>query len=408
MSDKLSNTEKKFKEQHQKLLEKWNKDYLNGSLKKGLINPSKKATNKKNINIKNRNCIIDEEKNPCIIERCVICKIYKPVTPLYFNIESNSKINIIEQKSGFEQVSNRPTGGCRECYKKIYKDKKTVDKYRKDLLKPYSNLSYDWYINKYNEQGGRCCITNVPLKEESQVDWRVSIQNNNNKLKDHYTENCSLIAFELNVQQQNAIPDLYECWKNEVFPSMLKELKNPTDTLEHIKNLEKKWNNSVKENGVDIPCQILENGKKKANPEYSRLCQLYHLPRILSDLCGRYMNADKRSKRDTNNIKSLSPEILYNKLVKQKFKCYYSGIPLSFDRDYWNYFSLERIKNDINHTDENTVFICRIFNTAGGLNSKKLLYCLLNQNFIELSEGDKKIIKKLLSESKKKIFITDD
>ena len=95
MSNKLSNTEKKFKEQHQKLLEKWNKDYSNGSLKEGLINPSKKVTNKKNINIKNRNCIIDEEKNPCIIERCIICKIYKPVTPLYFNIESNSKINII-------------------------------------------------------------------------------------------------------------------------------------------------------------------------------------------------------------------------------------------------------------------------------------------------------------------------
>ena len=77
-------------------------------------------------------------------------------------------------------------------------------------------------------------------------------------------------------------------------------------------------------------------------------------------------------------------------------KCYYTGIPFSTDRDSWKFWSLERLDNNKNHTDENTVFICRIFNTTGGLNRKKLLYALDNQIHVPLSNDVKMKIEKEL------------
>ncbi len=101
---------------------------------------------------------------------------------------------------------------------------------------------------------------------------------------------------------------------------------------------------------------------------------------------------DTKSKKRNDDAIRLNNECLFNKLVKQNFKCYYTGIQFSFDRDTWNYFSLERINNNLHHTDENTVFICRMFNTAGQLNRNKILTALLNQNHIPLSDEDRIII----------------
>jgi hypothetical protein len=81
---------------------------------------------------------------------------------------------------------------------------------------------------------------------------------------------------------------------------------------------------------------------------------------------------DKISKkREGKSISRLNNKLLFNKLMTQEMKCYYTGIPLSTDRDDWRYFSLERLDNTLHHSDDNCVFICRMFNTAGQLNKKK-------------------------------------
>jgi hypothetical protein len=102
---------------------------------------------------------------------------------------------------------------------------------------------------------------------------------------------------------------------------------------------------------------------------------------------------DKKSKRNpaTSGI-CINKVQLFEKLITQNFKCYYTGIPFSQDRDNWRYFSLERLDNTLNHTDKNSVFICRMFNTAGQLNRKKILTALLSQIHIPLSIEDKNII----------------
>ena len=131
---------------------------------------------------------------------------------------------------------------------------------------------------------------------------------------------------------------------------------------------------------------LIQSVKKKTNPEYSTLCQKFHLKRILSDMRNNHIDKDKDSKRNPNiEPCNLTVESMYQRLIKQNCKCYYTGILFSLDRDTWNYFSCERLDNSKNHTVENCVFICRLFNTAGQFNRKKILTALFSQVHIPLS-----------------------
>lgn len=380
--------QKKYEEEDLLLRKKWNNDFENGKIPLGNITPERsgiKINNKK----KNKQVIENANNEIEIIETCMRCNEAKPITPLYFHTEfNNSGIGNIEKNSGKEQISNTPTYGCRECARKISQNKsKTIDEYIRILLKPYPELKKEWYNNLPNI----CEISNIQLNEQNNVDWRVSIQNNG-KTKVHLPETCCKIAYEFNVQEHNAIKNLIDCWK-EAFGYIIKELHEPTNTTELIQQVNNWWNNSPKENGVNLPSQIIENGVKKRNPEYSKQYNSKHLPAIISDLLFRYKKMDKKSKRNpTTSGICINKIQLFEKLIKQNFMCYYTGIPFSQDRDNWRYFSLERLNNTLNHTDENSVFICRMFNTAGQLNRKKILTALLSQIHISLSIEDKDII----------------
>ena len=176
---------------------------------------------------------------------------------------------------------------------------------------------------------------------------------------------------------------------------IVNELHGPIDTTGLIREVTRWWNNSPTENGINIPARV-DTGKrvKTPNPEYAKQLAKEHLPSILSVLKSSSISWDKRSRsRDpaTAGIGITTLE-MFNKIVKQECKCYYTRIPFSWDRDNWRYFSLERLDNSLGHTDENTVFICRMFNTAGQLNRNKLLTCLLSQLLVPLSDDDKTLI----------------
>lgn len=377
-----TDTEIKFETEDNELRKKWKKDYDSGILKLG--NTLFRGGPKKNYENKNRMVKLDEDNNPIITEKCMKCNEILILSPLYFNIEfKNSGIDNINKKSGMEQFCNTPSYGCRDCSKKMAVDKsKNKNEYIRILLKPYKKLNKEWY----NKIPNICSISNLPLNEQHNVEWSVSIQNNNKLNKEHLPEYCCKIAYEFNVQEQNAIPDLIECWKL-VFISFSQELINPTNTIELIEEIKQWWNNTPIQNGVNAPTQINKNNKKITNPEYSSQMQKKHLPCILGDLRSRYIKNDKRSKRDPEKAGEclLTITELYNKLIEQKGKCYYTDIPFSLKRDTWNYFSLERIDNSKNHTYDNTKFICRIFNTAGQLNRSKIIKALLSQKLVEIS-----------------------
>lgn len=335
--------------------------------------------------------------NKCVYERCVRCGIEFPLTPLYFPIEkAGSKITNVERESGKEVVSNSPNSGCRECQKKVSMHRsQTSDEYIRVLLKSYPMLTKEWFIS----QSKRCYISNLPLFEgqKENVNWTISVQNNKPG-EEHTPENCCLIAREFNVQQQDAIPDLLEAWK-DAFKTMINEITNPSCDEELLSKFKIRYNNDPSKNGVTAPCQVINSdGKKKTNPEYSKQCQIFHLKRILRDMLNNYKRQDKVSKRNpTIQPFDLTVENIYQKMVDQNCKCYYSGIRFSLNRDIWNYFSIERLDNSKNHTVDNCVFVCRLFNTAGQLNRMKILTALLSQQHITLSDEQKYKIQENLS-----------
>lgn len=347
------------------------------------------------IHNKNRRChtdgfidasgaIIVPPGDKCVCETCVRCGIEYPAIERYYPIEKagNTKTNY-ERESGKEVISNTPSSGCRECSKKVSTERsKTDDEYYRILEKSYPKLK-GWV----KTQPFVCSISNLPLyKGQKESDsWTASIQNNKPG-EEHTPENCCLVAREFNVQQQGAIPDLLEAWK-EAFQLTANEIMNPSNTEELVSKFKQWYNNTIQQNGVNVPCQVTNPiGKKKTNPEYSTLCQKFHLKRILSDMRNNHIDKDKDSKRNPNiEPCNLTVESMYQRLIKQNCKCYYTGILFSLDRDTWNYFSCERLDNSKNHTVENCVFICRLFNTAGQFNRKKILTALFSQVHIPLS-----------------------
>ena len=328
--------------------------------------------------------IIVPPENKCVYETCVRCRKEYPATPLYYPIEKagNTKTNY-ERESGKEVISNTPFNGCRECSKKVATERsKTDDEYYRILEKSYPKLK-GWV----KTQPFICSISNLPLyKGQKESDsWTASIQNNKPG-EEHTPENCCLVAREFNVQQQGAIPDLLEAWK-DAFQLMENEIMNPSNTKELVSKFKQWYNNTLQQNGVNVPCQVTNPiGKKITNPEYSTLCQKFHLKRILSDMRNNHIDKDKESKRNPNiEPCNLTVESMYQQLIKQDGKCYYTGIPLSLNRDTWNYFSCERLDNSKNHTVENCVFICRMMNGKAQFNRKKILTALLSQKHIPLS-----------------------
>ena len=388
--------EQQYEEQHRNLLRKWEQDLENGKIQEGNITPERSGI-KSNNTKKNRRVVIENGKI-LIIENCMKCNEPKPITQKYFNSEyNNSGINNIDKESGKEQICNSPTYGCRECTKTVACDKSRNDRneYIRLKLKSYNKLKKEWYESIPNI----CDISNIRLVEDFNCDWRVGIQNNG-PTREHLPEYCAKIANELNVQQHNAIPNLKESWI-QCYKLILDELHNPTNEDELREIVKKWWNNTPRQNGVITNCQITVNGTKKMNSEYANECNLKHLKKILNDMKCRYRRNDKKSKmrnyETDGNI--LTDNQMYQKLINQGFKCHYTGIPFSKNRDSWNYFSLERLDNEINHTDENCVFICRMFNTAGGLNRKKIFKALLTQILVPLTDAERRMVEKILLEN---------
>jgi hypothetical protein len=153
-----------------------------------------------------------------------------------------------------------------------------------------------------------------------------------------------------------------------------------SDSTQFLRDLDIKYKNTPKQNGVTAPVQIVENNKKKTNPEYSAQCMKLHLPRILNDLVFRYYQSDKKSKERKNktDIVKLKPKDFMDKLHSQDGRCYLSGVPFSFNINDPNYWSLERLDNKKHHTVENTVLVCRIMNGAVQL-TKEIIQKMYNE-----------------------------
>jgi len=385
----------KLDEEDRKLRRKWKRHYEQGFLSLGSISAHRYA----NTYARNRRCILGGKKGSeiLVVESCLRCGKEQPITPIYFLFDKHSRsVSNLHVKSGKEFISNTRTRGCRECSRKVGRERSRCrEEFLRVLLKAYPKLSREWYDRHPNI----CSISNLPLCEQSgRADWKVSIQNDG-PTQDHLPELCTKIAYEFNVQEQKAIGNLLECWK-EAFQEMMHEMMQPSDTDGLLNELSRKWTNTPSMSGVNVPSKVLLDQTWKKNPEYMRQLRQCHLPTILAAKLRSYVKMDKKSKRNPRmaGIPIQHVHLLYDKLVKQKFRCYYTDIPFSLNRDDWRHFSLERLDNSLNHTDSNTVFICRMFNTPGQLNRQKIAKALLSQIHVPLINEVKEMLEMYLND----------
>jgi hypothetical protein len=408
----LNTQQKEIKE---KLQKKWKNDL---KLTCGNFPPSKGnqggGRKRKCIEIEGEKIVTDE------------CKICNNTLPLYcFHMRSE---NYLDVESGKESC-------CMSCISCRKEDAKKRGKEESEIMRQMiktnnGDLTIEWLKQQLEKQHNLCHITNLPIQIIKGYFYSASVQNNGEGNL-HYQDNCVLIMQCLQVQE-HAILNLKDAWK-QILLMMKKEDELATDTTQFLKDLDIKFSNTPKQNGVtartliykdeesvgmcnkitsktgqvcDRVCVKYEtvcwrhlpleekhkinknpeyknkvtNIKKIINPDYSSQCTRLHLPIILRDHVERYYSMDKRSRgrHDKQNIVKLVPKDIIQKLHEQKGKCYLSGVPFSFNRDDPNYWSLERLDNTKHHTIENTVLICRIMNGATQL-TREIIQQIYNE-----------------------------
>lgn len=353
--------------------------------KEEIINKWKITLHKEEKTIPGRNHerkIIITNDNPIVLEKCSLCNEFKPLYDYYL------RNNYMDVESSKENINNDEKNPCRECSKLTRKEKinNNTDAYITRLLYNYPKLTKKWYQDQIEKNGGLfSSIIGVPLTAASSGCWQVSIQNNRRDLE-HLPENCEIISLEENIPQHNAIPDLKIAF-TELFTEMVEQLKEP-DSKKIIDDHSRMWEDRYKltpaESGIKIKSR--ENGK--ISKEYDRELQQKHLKSMFTCDAKAAYARDKNSKRQINENERIYEKDVFNIGQKQAWKCFKSGVKLSMNRNSWNYPSLERLDNSLNHTNQNTVLICRLLNSTDRAqwSSEKLNYALKYQKLVDVPD----------------------
>lgn len=243
-------------------------------------------------------------------------------------------------------------------------------------------------------QYGLCSYSAVPMSLEPNSDWRMSLERLSSS--DGYTkENVTLIACEFNtfcashssnVSSGDEVGDAR--WSRQKVRQVPTLQKSNID-LHALGILIQEARKAVQRGGFKYgpPRQANDAGNWhcKACNGFKPLEEFYSSPaQAVSHRCRAcsraYRTQYRRTLRGnavtlvnsaTNSAKrrghgcNLLREDVFDMLVAQGGRCYYSGVPMEciFPKSHWR-MSLERINNDIGYTRENCVLIAQEFNTS--------------------------------------------
>jgi hypothetical protein len=361
----------------------------------------------KNMMTKLHNWINDDKplnlKENCIFEdgmikmNCIICNELKPRTTEYFDACHGGE-NFETCEPGHETLQNSIGHPCKTCRAEL-KQKRTATKngFIYQLVQNYPQLSVEWFLETLKKQNGRGLITNMELTLSTHSKNAVGIHRHNNDLE-HVPENCFLEVQELNIQQQEAIPDLFEAWK-ELFTLMIRNFKQD-DGIDYLKLFRDQYNVTRKKLGI-----IYDKNNEK---NYNKAAYAQHLKTILCSKIRTHIQKDiKRGFKFPPNC-SLSQfvQLVYPNVIlqmeKQKARCGYTDIGLTIE-NVWTRFSLERINNDHFHFTEtgklpNCIFICRMFNVAKQLSRTMILEYFLQQILVHVPDEIREKVENILQE----------
>ncbi len=239
-------------------------------------------------------------------------------------------------------------------------------------------------------------ISGLPLNFSNKSDFMVSIQNLNNK-DIHRIETCELIEAEFNVNQHDVIPDIADAIIS-IFEQMA-QLNFENNQLETLQDNSDLMTMAL----TNLDSDPIENGVTASRTydyqTYNKQKRQFHLSFIIYSAISTHIEVDfkKTGKSDQEKAtyvkkykKIITNNVIQKLIFDQRFKCSYSHVDLSIQNNAQR-FSFERINNSKPHFGpegdvDNIVFICRIFNSAAGMNRRKMLQVFLSQSHIPLSE----------------------
>ena len=237
---------------------------------------------------------------------------------------------------------------------------------------PPFDLSTECLSKLYESQNGKGYYSHIPLKLRPLSDWQASLERLNPK-SDYVSDNIVFEALEFNNTCQWSKGKVLEIPRliHESGSLGLEDLQ-----IARVKPSIKRIQRPLDDHNCCYGCHqsLSTDNFYAAHPKICKSCHNLRTQRFKNTLRGymifllgsaRGTSLRKRSTKDDNRGEcTISLDELFNILEGQKFRCYYSGIPMQFTTNSDWRCSLERLDNMEGYTKENCVLICYEFNSA--------------------------------------------
>ena len=257
------------------------------------------------------------------------------------------------------------------------------------------DVTVPFLMGLWKRQNGKCYLSFLPMCVQTNSDWKCSIERLDNQ-KTYSTGNVALICQEFNTAYQ---------WT----PSLIDQLPALVLQKPDVHRYEKIFQNlhnfdrdrSLKQ------CVLCHSGPLFRTNRFCEQCKEEHSTTVAKwRFLRKIMHSAKtrstiRAKQgDNRGVYTLSMGWASQTLSKQKYRCYYSQIPLVFEAGSPFKCSPERLDSSIGYTENNTRFICHVFNSCSNTAPKynitgsaqwsreKMNYFLMHRHGFQLNYDD--------------------
>ncbi len=246
----------------------------------------------------------------------------------------------------------------------------------------------------YENQKGLCYYSSLPLCVTPKSNWQASPERCSNSIG--YTiENTKLICLEFNIghgqwnknkiklleilsQQDVDIKELERKIEDAKKPSIKKDYSkrkikiiDDIELFECNKCLEYKLftmfrviNKEMKDIKIKSPHTFCKLCEKNEQHVYSNSFVGFVKKRLKNAKNHATKIAKNKNRKDENSEFNLTINDIFDKLLEQKGKCYYSNVPLKYTQNTEWMLSIERKNNFEGYVKNNVVLICIEFNTT--------------------------------------------
>jgi len=248
-------------------------------------------------------------------------------------------------------------------------------------------IEFSYLIKLYQQQNGRCFYSGIEMTLKPHTSFKVSPERLNNNIG-YIPGNVVLICREFNIphigwsrEKILKIPDLINQEVNlDDLEDQIDEAKNrpPSNVKGNYKKITEK--RIIDENGIErIECRFcfqmkIINHFTKVIKRGCKACQALNdeaynatlrgfLTRLLYDAKQHAkLRKNKKSRTDNSGDFNLILDDLFDMILEQNGRCYYSSIPLIYKRNTDWKCSIERIDNTKGYVKDNVKLICVEFN----------------------------------------------